>query len=113
MARGNGATARASTIPAGLFPTGLCRRSGNLFPPLGGHTFGSRLSPLAPECHGSRVLALLGRAPHDVDGVAHHVGRTALAFGGSGQILYPCAPLSASQVINAGQKGGCVMPIGA
>src|SRR5258708_36992356 len=69
MARGNGATARASTTPAGLFPTSLCRRSGNLFPPLGGHTFGSRLSALAPECHGSRVLALLGRAPHDVDGV--------------------------------------------
>ena len=110
MARGNGATARASTIPAGLFPTRLCRRSGNLFPPLGGHTFGSRLSALAPECHGSRVLALLGRAPHDVDGVADHVGRTALAFGTSGHILYPCALLSAKH-INRGQKPGCVMPI--
>src|SRR6516165_2367973 len=111
MARGNGATARASTIPAGLFPTRLCRRSGNLFPPLGGHTFGSRLSALAPECHGSRVLALLGGAPHDVDGVADHVGRTALAFGTSGHILYPCALLSAKHIINRGQKRGCVMPI--
>ena len=111
MARGNGATARASTIPAGLFPTGLCRRSGNLFPPLGGHTFGSRLSALAPECHGSRVLALLGRAPHDVDGVADHLGRTVLAFGTSGHILYPCALLSAKHIINRGQKRGCVMPI--
>src|SRR6516162_6208885 len=111
MARGNGATARASTIPAGLFPTRLCRRSGNLFPPLGGHTFGSRLSALAPECHGSRVLALLGSAPHDVDGVADHVGRTALAFGTSGHILYPCALLSAKHIINRGQKRGCVMSI--
>src|SRR5260370_7472622 len=106
MARGNGATARASTIPAGLFPTGLCRRSGNLFPPLGGHTFGSRLSALAPECHRSRVLALLGRDPHDVDGVADHVAGAALAFGASGHILYPCVLLSANHLINRGQKRG-------
>src|SRR6266498_506647 len=100
MAGGNGETAGASTISAGLFPTRLCRPSGNLLPPLGGHGFGSRLSALAPECHGSRVLALVlggrqvigdlvGRDPHEVDGVADHVGGTALAFGTSGHILLP------------------------
>src|SRR6516225_11331391 len=115
MARGNGATARASTIPAGLFPTRLCRRSGDLFPPLGGHTFGSRLSALAPECYGSRVLALLGRTPHDVDGVAH-ILTTAFnkawdKFKSSGSALADdaCAPstraLLAKQIIETARKG--------
>jgi hypothetical protein len=59
------------------------------------HTFSPRLSALPAERHGGGVLPLIlggrdvvldlaGRDPHDVDGVADHVGRTAFTFGALG-----------------------------
>jgi hypothetical protein len=62
-------------------------------PPLGRHTLRPRLATHAPQRHGSRVLALLGRGrlvylargnPADHDGGTDHVGGALLAFGASG-----------------------------
>jgi hypothetical protein len=56
--------------------------------PLGRHAFSPCLTAHPAQRHGGGVLAVLGerfldlarRDPHDMDGVANHVGRTLLAF---------------------------------
>jgi hypothetical protein len=72
----------------------LSSLAGDLFPPAGRYSFRPRLAALPAERNGGRVLLLMlggrhvvgnvaGRDPHDVDGVADRVARTALAFGAS------------------------------